>query len=47
MDIAQDSKPFRRLLDDLLAFNLRWIDRWLGCEYDGLHFADDWGGQDA
>jgi uroporphyrinogen-III decarboxylase len=32
-------------MDDLLAFNLDWIERWTGLEYDGLHFADDWGSQ--
>jgi uroporphyrinogen decarboxylase len=45
MDIAGDSPAFGRLLDDLLAFNLRWIDKWTALEYDGLHFGDDWGGQ--
>ena len=45
MDIATESKTFYRLLDDLLNFNLRWIDQWIALEYDGLHFADDWGGQ--
>lgn len=35
----------RRLMDDLLAFNLRWIAKWTRREYDGLHFADDWGAQ--
>lgn len=45
MDIAYESQEFYRLLDDMLAFNLRWIDRWTELEYDGLHFADDWGGQ--
>jgi uroporphyrinogen decarboxylase len=45
MDIAGESAAFGRLLDDLLAFNLRWIDKWTALEYDGLHFGDDWGGQ--
>jgi uroporphyrinogen decarboxylase len=45
-DIATVPASFVRLMDDLLAFNLRWIDRWTKLEYDGLHFADDWGGQD-
>jgi len=44
MDMASESKEFYRLLDDLLDFNLRWIDKWTELEYDGLHFADDWGG---
>ncbi len=45
MDIATEPPEFYRLLDDLLEFNLRWIDGWTGLEYEGLHFADDWGGQ--
>jgi len=45
MDIAGESAAFGRLLDDLLAFHLRWIDKWTALEYDGLHFGDDWGGQ--
>jgi len=45
VDIATESAEFYRLLDDLLAFNLRWLDRWVELEYDGLHFADDWGAQ--
>jgi len=47
IDIATESKTFYRLLDDMLDFNLRWIDKWTNLEYDGLHFADDWGGQTA
>jgi uroporphyrinogen decarboxylase len=46
-NIATESKEFYRLLDDLLAFNLAWVDNWLKMEYEGLHFADDWGGQTA
>jgi len=45
MDLADGSKDVYRLRDDLLEFNLRWIDKWLAYEYDGLHFADDWGDQ--
>jgi len=45
MDLATESKEMVRLMDDLLAFNLRWIDKWTTLEYDGLHFADDWGAQ--
>lgn len=45
VDLAAESRNFYRLLDDLLAFNLRWIEKWVALEYDGLHFADDWGGQ--
>ncbi len=45
MDLAYESKELFRLRDDLLDFNLKWIDKWLEHEYDGLHFADDWGDQ--
>jgi len=45
VDIASESKEFLRLLDDLLAFHLRWVERWVKFEYDGLHFGDDWGTQ--
>ena len=45
VDIATESPQFYRLLDDLLDFNLRWIDKWNQLEYDGYEFADDWGGQ--
>jgi len=44
-DIATVSPTFYRLMDDLLEFNLQWIDKWNTLEYDGLEFADDWGGQ--
>jgi len=44
-DIVFEPPNFGRLLDDLLEFNLRWIDRWAALPYDGLHFGDDWGGQ--
>ena len=45
LDIATEPKEFYRLLDNLLDFNLRWIEKWVSIEYDGLHFADDWGSQ--
>lgn len=45
VELAAERPALLRLMDDLLAFNLRWIDRWLDLEYDGLHFGDDWGGQ--
>ena len=45
LDIAEGSAEFERFLDDMLTFNLRWIDRWLACDFDGLVFADDWGSQ--
>jgi hypothetical protein len=47
MDIAEDRPEVWRLRDDLLRFNLEWIDRWLEHPYQGLHFADDWGSQTA
>jgi len=45
IDLMENRPEAYRLRDDLLAFNLRWIDRWLEHEYQGLHFADDWGTQ--
>ena len=45
IDLMESRPEAYRLRDDLLAFNLRWIDRWLQHEYQGLHFADDWGTQ--
>lgn len=45
VDIAEESADFYRLLDDLLAFNLRWVEKWVALPYEGLHFADDWGDQ--
>ena len=45
MDLAEGSREIFRLRDDLLAFNLRYIEKWCACEYEGLHFADDWGDQ--
>ncbi len=45
VDLATEPAMLGRVLDDLLAFNLRWIERWHRLEYDGLHFGDDWGGQ--
>jgi uroporphyrinogen decarboxylase len=36
-----------RLRDDLLRFNLAWLDKWLASEYQGIHFADDWGSQSS
>jgi len=45
MGVAAQPPELERLMDDLLEFNLRWIDKWVKLEYDGLHFADDWGEQ--
>lgn len=47
VDLAQQRPQVYHLRDDLLAFNLRWLDRWLEHNYQGLHFADDWGTQAA
>jgi len=47
VDLVRPSRELHRLIDDLLEFNLKWIDRWLAFDYDGLHFADDWGAQHA
>lgn len=44
-DIALGEDAAYRLRDDLLAFNLRLIDKFLAQDYDGIHFADDWGTQ--
>lgn len=45
MDLVEDKKELYQLRDRLLEFNMAWIDNWLSCEYQGLHFADDWGTQ--
>lgn len=45
MDIALRDSMNERFLEDLLEFNLDYIDSWLEVGYDGLHFADDWGSQ--
>ena len=45
MDLAQKEPMVYRLRDDLLEFNLNWLDYWLVEDYQGLQFADDWGAQ--
>ncbi|TVQ40124.1 MAG: hypothetical protein EA384_04245 [Spirochaetaceae bacterium] len=45
MDIALGTREFERFKADTLEFNLRHLDKWLEWDYDGLHFADDWGSQ--
>lgn len=45
MDLMEGTPEVYRLRDDLLAFNLRWLDKWCALPYDGIHFADDWGDQ--
>ena len=47
MDIALHDAKNERFLQDLLEFNLGYIQQWLDTGYDGLHFADDWGTQRA
>jgi hypothetical protein len=39
---------YGRALDEILAEfreDFGWDDRWIELPYEGLHFADDWGGQ--
>jgi hypothetical protein len=43
--ITMEIPEIHRLRDDLLRFNLAWLDNWLASDYQGLHFADDWGSQ--
>lgn len=45
MDLVYPEPEVYQLRDDLLSFNMTWLDKWLTHEYDGLHFADDWGSQ--
>ncbi len=45
MDLAIDKPQVYKLRDDLLKFNLTWLDKWLAMDYQGLHFGDDWGSQ--
>ncbi|MBD3305910.1 hypothetical protein GF339_05985 [candidate division KSB3 bacterium] len=45
IDLHADRPELYRLRDELLEFNLAWIDRWLALEYQGLQLADDWGSQ--
>jgi len=47
MEMASESDNLISFMDDMLAFNLAWIDKWIKLDYDGLQFADDWGGQNS
>lgn len=47
MEIACEADDLIPFLDEMLAFNLAWIDKWIKLDYDGLQFADDWGGQNS
>jgi uroporphyrinogen decarboxylase len=44
-DIAMGEASAHALRDGMLAFNLRLVDKFLALDYDGIHFADDWGTQ--
>jgi uroporphyrinogen decarboxylase len=46
-DMAMGEDAAYRLRDDLLQFNLRLVDKFLALDYDGIHFADDWGTQQS
>ncbi len=43
--LMMEKPEVHRLRDDLLRFNLAWLDNWLSLDYQGIHFADDWGSQ--
>jgi uroporphyrinogen decarboxylase len=43
--LMMETPEVYRLRDDLLKFNLAWLDNWLALDYQGIHFADDWGSQ--
>ncbi|WP_455383194.1 uroporphyrinogen decarboxylase family protein [Salinispira pacifica] len=47
MDLAEGSPEIFRLRDELLDYSIAYIDKWLEWDYDGLHFADDWGSQNS
>ncbi len=46
-DIAMEEKAALDLRDGMLDFNMRLIDKFLALDYDGIHFADDWGTQNS
>ena len=46
-DVALGEESALELRDAMLAHNLRLIDKFLLLDYDGIHFADDWGTQNA
>lgn len=45
VDIVVNSDDLKPFMDAMLEFNLAWIEQWIRLDYDGLQFADDWGGQ--
>lgn len=47
MEIASETDDLISFMDRMLAFNLAWIEKWIRLDYDGIQFADDWGGQNS
>jgi hypothetical protein len=47
VDLALPAPELEPFMDRMLEFNLEWIDKWIGLDYEGLHFADDWGSQES
>jgi uroporphyrinogen decarboxylase len=45
MALMMETKEIDHMISDLLKFNLAWLDNWLTQDYQGIHFADDWGSQ--
>ena len=45
MDLMMEPDEIFKLRDGLLEWSLKYIDLWLEQDYDGIHFADDWGTQ--
>jgi uroporphyrinogen decarboxylase len=43
IDITTGSKEFRKLMDIVFDFKIRFIRRWLELDIDGVYFSDDWG----
>lgn len=46
-DIALGESAAFELRDGMMAHNMGLIDRFLKLDYDGIHFADDWGTQSS
>ena len=45
MDLMVAPDELFELRDKLLEWSLNYLDQWLEYDYDGIHFADDWGTQ--
>jgi len=43
IDLMNDGKELRKLIDLLFDFKVRYIKRWLELDVDGVYFLDDWG----